>query len=65
MDVGEQKDNFILLEMFTKDKDSAEFALKGFYLIKMDPSKEVTIVGAAHPGQRTQLQHHDQRDLRV
>ena len=44
MDIGEPKDNYMMLEMFTKDKDTPEFALKGFYMIKMDPSKEVTIV---------------------
>lgn len=43
MDIGEPTDHYMMLEMFTKDKDSSEFALKGFYVITMDPSKEVTI----------------------
>ena len=44
MDLGEPEENFMMLEMFTKDKDTPEYALKGFYIIKMNPSKEVTIV---------------------
>ena len=45
MDLSEPDDNFITLELFSKDKDTAEYSLKGFYIIKMDSSKEVTIVG--------------------
>lgn len=45
MDLSEPADNFITLELFSKDKDTAEYSLKGFYVIKMDASKEVTIVG--------------------
>lgn len=44
MDLSEPDDNFITLELFSKDKDTAEYSLKGFYIIKMDSSKEVTIV---------------------
>lgn len=61
MDVGEPTDHFVMLEMFTKEKDSTEFALKGFYMIKMDPSKEVTIViGLVNPGSRKKFKYNDQ-----
>lgn len=61
MDIGEPTDHYMMLEMFTKDKDSSEFALKGFYVITMDPSKEVTIVKTfSNSGSRKKLEHHDQ-----
>jgi hypothetical protein len=37
---GEQS---IQLDMFFKEKDSSEFALRGIYFVKMYPGKEVTI----------------------
>ena len=43
MDLDEPLENFMMLEMFSKDKDSAEYAIKGLYIIKMNPAKEVTI----------------------
>lgn len=43
MDVEEPAENFMMLEMFNKDKDSSEYSLKGLYIIKMNASKEVTI----------------------